>query len=143
MRTRLRVLAYNSQLRGSSNGDFENGWKLDCLKLKPCRGSKSYRMAGSWNGTLRGKRRVTRRSENKYQSRVAFSHGKTMPRINRVLRRREGPAFDSACTKYQVLMWGVALIQDGPGFQNAVEERQCWLEHRDELLKASVPGERP
>ena len=66
-----------------------------------------------------------------------------MPRINRVLRRREGPAFDSACTKYQVLMWGVALIQDGPGFQNAVEERQCWLEHRDELLKASVPGERP
>jgi hypothetical protein len=66
-----------------------------------------------------------------------------MPRINRAIRRRESPAFDRACTKFQVLMWGMALVQDGLGFQNAGEERQTWIEHRDELLKATEPGQRP
>jgi hypothetical protein len=66
-----------------------------------------------------------------------------MPRINRAIRRRVSPAFDPGSTRWQILMWGVALFpRGGPGFENAGEERQAWREHRDELLKAAEPGQR-
>jgi hypothetical protein len=66
-----------------------------------------------------------------------------MPRINRLLRQRENRVFDPECTQAQILLWGAALVPDGPGFKDWADMRQVWLKHRDELLRACGPGERP
>jgi hypothetical protein len=65
-------------------------------------------------------------------------------RINRRIRARESPRFETGSTQYQLLMWGTLLLPGfGPGFENDDEARRAWREHRTELLAGCRAGERP
>jgi len=66
-----------------------------------------------------------------------------MPRIQRRIRLRQRDDFATWSTKWQVLMHGGEILENGPGFDDAEAERRGWIEHRDELLKACEPGKRP